>query len=182
MASNKDAPKMEEILKAYGSVFNVNAQRVKVDETEETDEDFEKRFTYYIENFCVHNNVKPSLEGFCAYCGIGVAEYKRWKNGSVSVSERRRFAIREIDAILLACLNEFASAGQVNYAYAIFVLKNDFGYEDKQEHIVAPSKKLLQKQKSNAEIEKILEANSGGDIFVNGIESKQAKGGGKNVK
>lgn len=173
----KQQQEMESVLSAYSTMFRNNRNKVKIDESSTSDFEFQKRFQEYIGSWCAKNSVKPSLEGFCAYCGVDIQEYKRWKSGAILVSDERKETIREIDAILLACLHEFVSLGQINYAYAIFVLKNDFGYEDKQEHIVAPTKKLLQKQKSNEEIAKILEANSGNDdIIVKGsIADKVSK-------
>lgn len=177
MAGKKDenasVGDISNVLMAYGSVFQENTKKARVNELPETDLEFETRFKGYIEKFCVQKNMKPSLEGFCAYLGIDIQTYKKWKNGVIPISERRHFAIEQVNAILLACLNEFTSMGKINTVYAIFVLKNNFGYEDKQVQVAPSQKKLLGKQKSNEDIEKILASNSG----VITVE----KGGSKNA-
>ena len=50
-------------------------------------------------------------------------------------------------------------------------MKNNYGFKDEIEHAIKPATSLINKAKSNAEIERLLEADTGGnEIEIKSIE------------
>lgn len=137
---------------------------------ERDDEAFERRIIEYFE-FCQEKELRPTREGFCAACGIGKPIYDAWQRGEAGITERRKSAMARLEGVLLALLTEWSLNGNINPAIAIFNLKNNYGFKDEIEHAIKPTTSLINKAKSNAEIERLLEADTGGnEIEVKSIE------------
>lgn len=147
---------MIEMVGKYGELLNWSA--ISAEETD--DEEFEKRQAEYFD-FCTEKGTRPTLEAFCAACGISKKTYDYWRDGIIPVSERRKAAMDRLEGVLLALLTEWSLNGNVNPAIAIFNLKNNYGYKDEIEHTIRPGKPLIDKAKSNEEIEQLLAADAG---------------------
>lgn len=127
---------------------------------EKDDQLFEERQEKFF-NYCVENDLRPTIECFLATAGITRKEYKAWQDGTIRVSERRRQAIKKLDSILLGLLTEWSLNGNVNPPASIFNLKNNYDYEDKTEHVIKPAVPLIEQPKSNEEIEAIMASDAG---------------------
>lgn len=128
--------------------------------SEDMDEAFEQRIIDFFD-YCIEKELRPTVEGFCASCGISRQTYNYWKNGLVKVSERRKEAIEKLEGILLALLSEWSLNGNVNPVIAIFNLKNNYDYKDQIEHQIKPSQTLLEKAKSPEEIAMLINSDAG---------------------
>lgn len=85
----------------------------------ETSEDFEQKFTEYIE-YCAENKRFPNIAGFCRYCHITRETlYKQQEYYSDSYN------------IVMSVLED--EVLQDNTYRAQLYLKNKFGYRDRQE-------------------------------------------------
>ncbi len=128
--------------------------------SEEQDEEFEQRIIDFFD-YCIEKELRPTVEGFCAACGISRQTYQYWKSGVVKVSDRRMHAIEKLEGVLLALLSEWSLNGNVNPVIAIFNLKNNYGYKDQIEHQLKPAQTLLEKAKSPEEIAQLIKGDIG---------------------
>lgn len=128
--------------------------------SEEQDEAFEQRIIKFFD-YCIEKELRPTIEGFCAACGISRDTYNYWKNGNIKVSDRRIAAIEKLEGVLLALLSEWSLNGNVNPVIAIFNLKNNYNYKDQVEHQIAPAQTLLEKAKSPEEISLLINGDAG---------------------
>lgn len=169
MALNNRRQFMIEMVGKYSELLNWGI----ISAEEKDDEAFEKRQVEYFE-FCTEKGTRPTLEAFCAACGISKKVYDYWRDGIIPISERRKAAMDRLEGVLLALLTEWSLNGNVNPAIAIFNLKNNYGYKDEIEHTIKPAKPLLEKAKSNEEIAKLLEADTGESYIEVDYEPKDS--------
>lgn len=97
----------------------------------------EERIIEYFES-CGVNNMRPCVSGLCNRLGIHKNTFLAWCNGRERSETHQQLAIRargfieEITETLM--LNN-----KINVVAAIFLLKNHFGYTDRQDIAIAPS-------------------------------------------
>ena len=95
----------------------------------------EKRIDEYLEN-CIITNVKPTYVGLCNVLGIDRSTLFRWEQG-----DRREGSHKDIAVKYKKLLNELweieMQEGKINPVVGIFLGKNNFGYKDQQEKVIA---------------------------------------------
>lgn len=96
----------------------------------------EKRVEMYFQ-FCVDNNIKPSIIGFSNYLGIDRSTLWYWHNG------KRRGDTPEYQKIIdkaYSFIGEYYEQlllnNQINPVSAIFLLKNHFAFHDANETVI----------------------------------------------
>lgn len=118
----------------------------------------EERINWYFEH-CIENDIKPGVAGLCGALGIDRNTFYQWTAGinregtHKSVAKRAHLTLEQL-------MEQYMLNGKINPVSGIFLMKNHFGYQDKQEVVVAPKNGLEvtdQKQLEQRYIEDVVE-------------------------
>ena len=93
---------------------------------------------------CAKDDMKPSVAGLALAFGVDRKTIWAWANGVDSAylpTESRNF-IKKVYQLLNAQMEDYAQNGKINPVAAIFLMKNHFGYVDKQEMVLTPNQQL----------------------------------------
>lgn len=106
-------------------------------------EDVHERVTLYFQT-CADDDMKPSVAGLALAFGIDRRTLWKWINGIQSdfVAAESRDALKKAYQILTAQMENYMQNGKINPVAGIFLMKNNMGYQDKQEVVVTPNQQL----------------------------------------
>lgn len=108
----------------------------------DNDDAVEQRIIDYFK-YCFDNDIKPGVEGMALALGVNRRTLWDWETGNRrGSSSRRADIIKKSKQILANYLESLSQNGKINPVTAIFLLKNHFGYSDKQEIEVKASNPL----------------------------------------
>lgn len=109
----------------------------------DSDDEVQERIIKYFQ-YCFDNDIKPGVEGMALAIGVNRRTLWDWETGNSRsvVSSRRSDIIKKSKQILAEYLESLSQNGKINPVTAIFLLKNHFGYQDKQEFEVRASGQL----------------------------------------
>lgn len=108
----------------------------------------EERIMEYFQ-ICAEDDSKPSVAGLALAIGVDRKTIWQWSQGENS---DRGNTIKKAYQILNLMMEDYMQNGKINPVSGIFLMKNNFGYADKQEVVLTPNNPLGE-QKSNAELE-----------------------------
>lgn len=111
-------------------------------------EQIAKRVTEYF-TICAEDDMKPSVAGLAV--AIGTDRRRLWEWANTEKSDRTD-VIKKAYALLDLQINNYMMNGKINPVSGIFLMKNHFGYADKQEVVVTPNNPLGE-QKTTEELE-----------------------------
>ncbi len=113
-----------------------------------------ERVTLYFQT-CADDDMKPSVAGLALAFGIDRRTLWKWINGIQSdfVAAESRDALKKAYQILNAQMENYMQNGKINPVAGIFLMKNNMGYQDKQEVVLTPNQPLGD-QASEKELEK----------------------------
>lgn len=100
------------------------------------------RLRQYFE-LCTDNDMKPTVKGFLNALKLPKTTLWEWKNG-VNRKETHQEVILEAYDMLEALWEDYMQNGKINPVSGIFLGKNNFGYQDKQEYVVTPNAQGVQ--------------------------------------
>lgn len=102
-----------------------------------------ERVTLYFQT-CADDDMKPSVAGLALAFGIDRRTLWKWINGIQSdfVAAESRDALKKAYQILNAQMENYMQNGKINPVAGIFLMKNNMGYQDKQEVVVTPNQQL----------------------------------------
>lgn len=100
-------------------------------------EQVRERIDWYFHH-CFDNDMKPTVTGFCNSLKIGRTTLWEWKN-SIYRADSHQAIILEAYRVLETLWEEYMQNGKINPVSGIFLGKNNFGYMDKQEHVITPN-------------------------------------------
>ena len=106
-------------------------------------EQVRERIGQYLD-LCAKDDMKPSVAGLALAFGVDRKTIWAWANGVDSAylpTESRNF-IKKVYQLLNAQIEDYAQNGKINPVAAIFLMKNHFGYVDKQEMVLTPNQQL----------------------------------------
>lgn len=118
----------------------------------------EERINWYFRH-CIDCDIKPGVAGLCGALGIDRQTFYQWTTGvnregtHKSLAKKAKFTLEQL-------MEQYMVNGKINPVSGIFLLKNHFGYTDKQEITIQPKKGLEvenQKQLEERYIEDIVE-------------------------
>lgn len=109
-----------------------NLDPLSLDDAEEVKE---RTQTYF--EICAENDMKPSVAGYALALGIDRTTLWKIVNGIVVKPDAVRNALKRPYLVLNAQLEDYMQNGKVNPVTGIFLSKNHFAYQDKQEIEVA---------------------------------------------
>ena len=111
-------------------------------------EQLEKRIIDYF-SVCAEDDMKPSVSGLALALGTDRRRLWEWRETETDV---RSDTIKKAYQMLNLLMEEYMQNGKINPVSGIFLMKNNFGYSDKQEFVLTPNNPLGE-QKSNEELE-----------------------------
>lgn len=92
---------------------------------------------------CASADMKPTVKGFCNSLKIGRTTLFDWKRGSYRADTHQAVIIEAYD-LLEELWENYMQNGKINPVSGIFLGKNNFGYQDKQEHVITPNTKEVE--------------------------------------
>lgn len=101
-----------------------------------------ERIEWYF-NHCATDGMKPTVAGVCNALGIDRVTFYQWGTGDRR-GKNPAYAnmVKKAKAMIWELWEQYAADGKVNPVTFIFLMKNHFGYADKQEVVVTPSDPL----------------------------------------
>lgn len=100
-------------------------------------EQVRERIDWYFEH-CYRSDMKPTVTGFCNALKIHRSTIWEWKNGNYRAGTHQE-VILEAYQVLETLWEEYMQNGKINPVSGIFLGKVNFGYVEKQEHILTPN-------------------------------------------
>lgn len=97
-------------------------------------EQLEERIQLYFD-ICVEKDIRPSVSGMALAIGVDRRTLWRWSVEESNIQD----TIKRAYQILNVMMEEYMQNGKINPVSGIFLMKNNFGYADKQEVIVTPN-------------------------------------------
>lgn len=97
----------------------------------------EQRIGEYM-TLCVQNDMKPTVMGFCNSLGISRMTLLDWRRGTYR-EETHQAVIIKAYGLLEELWESYMQNGKINPVSGIFLGKNNFGYQDKQEYVLTPN-------------------------------------------
>lgn len=122
-------------------------------------EQVKERIGMYLQ-ICSEDDMKPSVAGLALAFGVDRKTIWAWANGVDSAylpNESRNF-IKKAYQFLNAQMEDYAQNGKINPVAAIFLMKNHFGYQDKQEVVLTPNNQLGEAASAEELQQKYIEA------------------------
>lgn len=109
-------------------------------------------------NICAEDDMKPSVAGLALAIGVDRKTIWQWTQ---SENSDRSNTIKRAYAVLDLMMNDYMQNGKINPVSGIFLMKNNFGYQDKQDVVITPNnplgEKVDRKQLENKYIESVAE-------------------------
>ena len=87
---------------------------------------------------CAVDDIKPTVKGFLNALRIGKTTLWEWKQGVVRAGTHQAIILEAYD-MLEEMWEHYMMNGKINPVSGIFLGKNNFGYQDKQEYVVTPN-------------------------------------------
>lgn len=109
---------------------------------------------------CADDDMKPSVAGIALAFGVDRKTFWAWANGVDSAylpTESRNF-IKKAYQILNAQMENYMQSGKINPVAGIFLMKNNMGYQDKQEVVLTPNNQLGEAASAEELQQKYIEA------------------------
>ena len=87
---------------------------------------------------CTQNDMKPTVKGFCNSLRITRQTLFSWRHGHDRKSTHQEIILRAYD-LLEEMWENYMQNGKINPVSGIFLGKNNFHYQDRQEYVVTPN-------------------------------------------
>ena len=100
--------------------------------TFESAEEVKERTTTYLD-ICEQNDMKPSVAGYALALGIDRSTLWKIVTGASVKPEAVRNVLKRAYYLLNAQMEDYMQNGKINPVSGIFLMKNAWGYKDKQE-------------------------------------------------
>lgn len=96
-----------------------------------------QRIRDYFE-MCFEADMKPSVSGLCSAVKINRTTLLDWKRGKYR-ADTHQAIILDAYKVLESLWEEYMQNGKINPVSGIFLGKNNYGYQDKQEMVLTPN-------------------------------------------
>lgn len=112
---------------------------------------------------CAEDDMKPSVAGMALAFGIDRRTLWKWINGldSAYIPAESRDSLKKAYQLLNAQMENYMQNGKINPVAGIFLMKNNMGYQDKQEVVLTPNQQLGDSATPEELERKYLEATAG---------------------
>lgn len=105
-------------------------------------EQVKERINWYYKH-CFDNDMKPTVAGFCSALKIARQTLLNWKTGSFR-ADTHQAVILEAYGLMEELWENYMQNGKINPVSGIFLAKNNWGYQDKQEMVVTPNTTVVE--------------------------------------
>ncbi len=122
-------------------------------------EQVKERCQWYFNN-CLENDIRPSVAGLSNALGISRQEFHKWCVGAYRRETHMEYCVR-VKSLLEELMEDYMQNGKINPVSGIFLMKNNFGYQDKQEVVLTPNTPLGEPTSPEELQQKYIEASSG---------------------
>lgn len=95
-------------------------------------DEVQKRIRLYFQ-IAEEDDMKPAVTGLALALGIDRKNLWAYRIGQIGKNEEVRNSLKKACAILDQMMNDYMQNGKINPVSGIFLMKNNFGYTDKQE-------------------------------------------------
>jgi hypothetical protein len=95
------------------------------------------RIDWYFQH-CINNDMKPTVKGFCNALRVSRASLWEWRTGKFREGTHEEIICQAYD-LLEEMWENYMQNGKINPVAGIFLGKNNFGYQDKQEYVLTPN-------------------------------------------
>lgn len=128
---------------------------VDMREPEQVSERIEQYF-----GICIEDDMKPSVAGLACAFGVDRKTIWAWANGvdSKTLPTESRNLIKKAYQNLNAQMENYMQNGKINPVAGIFLMKNNMGYQDKQEVVLTPNNQLGEAASAEELQQKYIEA------------------------
>ena len=86
--------------------------------------------------------MKPSVKGFLNSLRVAKSTLWEWKQGNYRAGTHQQIILEAYD-VLEALWEDYMMNGKINPVSGIFLGKNNFGYQDKQEYVLTPNQQQI---------------------------------------
>lgn len=97
----------------------------------------EGRINWYFDH-CFQNDMKPTVAGLCNALKITRQTLLNWRTGRFREGSYQTVILNAY-AIMESLWEDYMQNGKINPVSGIFLAKNNYGYQDKQEMVVTPN-------------------------------------------
>lgn len=101
-------------------------------------EEVAQRVTVYFET-CAEHDIKPGMASLALSFGLDRRSLWEYINGKMAKNREVSDTLKKASQILDTMMENYMQNGKINPVSGIFLMKNNFGYQDKQEVVVTPS-------------------------------------------
>ena len=91
---------------------------------------------------CAKDDIKPTVKGFLNALRVAKSTLWEWKTGGLRAGTHQAIIVEAYD-VLEALWEDYMMNGKINPVSGIFLGKNNFGYQDKQEYVLTPNQQQL---------------------------------------
>ena len=102
----------------------------------------EERIDWYF-NHCIDNDMKPTVKGFCNALGVHKDTINSWKRGEYRKDTHQAIIVKAYN-LLEELWEDYMQNGKINPVTGIFLGKNNFGYQDKQDLVITPNTNTIE--------------------------------------
>lgn len=94
---------------------------------------------------CIADDIKPTVKGFLNALRVAKSTLWEWKTGGLRAGTHQAIILEAYD-VLEALWEDYMMNGKINPVSGIFLGKNNFGYQDKQEYVLTPNQGQINAQ------------------------------------
>ena len=91
---------------------------------------------------CVEHDIKPTVKGFLNSLRVAKSTLWEWRQGNYRAGTHQQIICEAYD-VLEALWEDYMMNGKINPVSGIFLGKNNFGYQDKQEYVLTPNQQQV---------------------------------------
>lgn len=84
---------------------------------------------------CSEEGLRPGIAAMCVWIGINRTRWQKWVSGEEFKTTHYALC-NKINGIFDAQMEAYMQNGKINPVSGIFIMKNNYGYKDEQEHKV----------------------------------------------
>lgn len=135
---------------------------MKLPKVDMTDPEAVMNRVYEYFSLCSQNDMKPSVAGMALAFDCDRRTLWKWINGieSAYIPQASRDSIKKGYQLLNAQMEDYMQNGKINPVSGIFLMKNNMGYQDKQEVVLTPNNQLGEATSAEELQEKYIEASA----------------------
>lgn len=104
-------------------------------------------------DICAESNMKPSVAGMALALGVDRRRLWEIRTGVIGSDFEIQDTLKRAVQILDVQMNDYMQNGKINPVSGIFLMKNNFGYSNKQEITVTAQNPLGEEEKDTKQLE-----------------------------